>query len=298
VVGVLAIVVFVLLGMAIGRMFPVLVTAPALAVLGLLGILVMQGTPDKTGYIFRGAVSWAVSLLSPYFDGPHDVVSRISTAVSVLQVVWLLALLGTAFLLFIAVSPKARALALVPAAVGAAIVVPLLPNDEASAVVRDTEASALVCTPDPPRVCVTHIHEQYLPRLVGPGREALALLAKLPDAPTSVEEDIEPWSYHRTPTRKPGVALVDAERVVYSVNLRDAIVTGEDVVCEDLDAMFRAEAAHTVATVWLTGEPISVERYGGGTPREVRELLESLRALPVSAQPARVAELRDMTCAS
>src|SRR3954469_18118480 len=106
VVGVLAIVVFVLLGMAIGRMFPVLVTAPVLAVLGLLGILVMQGTPDNTGYIFRGAVSWAVSLLSPYFDGPHDVVSRISTDVSLLQVVWLLGLLGTAFLLFIAVSPK------------------------------------------------------------------------------------------------------------------------------------------------------------------------------------------------
>ena len=69
-------------------------------------------------------------------------------------------------------------------------------------------------------------------------------------------------------------------------------------MCDDLNAMYRVDAAHTVATVWLTGQPIPVEKYGGGTPREVRELLESLHTLPVSAQPARVAELRDMTCTS
>jgi hypothetical protein len=297
VVGVLAIVAFVLLGMAIGRLLPALVTAPVLAILGLLGLLVMQGTPDQTGYIFRGAVSWAISLLSPYFDGPHDAVSQISTNVSILQTVWLLGLIATAFLLFIAVTPKARALALIPAVVGAAIAVPLLPNDKASVIVPDQETSALVCTADLPRVCVTHIHEEYLPRLVGPAREALTVLAKLPNAPTSVEEKATPWSYHQTLTRKPGVTLVDDNNLIFAGNLRDKIVAGEDVVCDDLNAMFDADAAHAVATAWLIGAPVPVDTYGG-TPRKARELWASLQSLPASAQPARVAELRDTTCAS
>jgi hypothetical protein len=79
--------------------------------------------------------------------------------------------------------------AVLPAALGLAVAVQLLNGAPASGFQTDPGAVAEVCTDDSaPEVCVLKVHEHDLSTVVGPARQALTLLAKLPDAPTSVHE--------------------------------------------------------------------------------------------------------------
>ncbi|MDI5943999.1 hypothetical protein QLR68_38895, partial [Micromonospora sp. DH15] len=106
----------------------------------------------------------------------------IPSSVSLLQALWLAALAATGLLLLGAVGRRAVALAVLPAVVGAAVAVPLLPTGGYSgSAVLDPAAVELVCDDDGPQVCVTRAHAALLPRVVGPARETLALIdAKLP----------------------------------------------------------------------------------------------------------------------
>jgi hypothetical protein len=79
------------------------------------------------------------------------------------------------------------------------VVLPLFPNDKAGVFSTDADAVAVVCADGLPRVCVTRIHQDSLRTLLGPAREALALLAKIPNAPTAVEEDTTYFQEHGAP---------------------------------------------------------------------------------------------------
>jgi hypothetical protein len=72
---------------------------------------------------------------------------------------------------------------------GLLIAVPLLDSAPKGGFEPDLVAASEVCTSDGgPAVCVTKVHEAGLAALTGPARRALTLLAKVPDAPTSVHE--------------------------------------------------------------------------------------------------------------
>ncbi len=114
-------------------------------------------------------------LLVPVFSGGVDDFQTISSRVSLLQTVWLVSLAATGLLLLGAVRRPAIALAVVPAVLGAAVAVPLLPvGGTRGAAVADPVAVELVCDNDGPQVCVTRAHAGVLPDVAGPAREALA----------------------------------------------------------------------------------------------------------------------------
>jgi hypothetical protein len=102
----------------------------------------------------------------------------------------LTALAATGLVAFAAARRRGRVAVVLPAALGAAVALPLLPGSlAADSFVTDQGAIAPVCTTDAPKVCVTRVHAAALDDLRGPARQALAILAaKLPNPPTSVVE--------------------------------------------------------------------------------------------------------------
>jgi hypothetical protein len=283
-VMVLALIGSVLLGAGIGRLLPSLVTPPVLAVAALAAQVVVTQS------------NWL--LLTPAFEAVHvTAFTTVSVPVTLTQALWFLGIGATGYGLLVAASVRTRVAAVLPLAVAAAVAVPGL-STVADPVVVDPDATALVCDDDGSRVCVTHVHAGYLPALVGPAREALALLKKLPSPPTSVVELDTPQP--RRPA--PGEVLVfigpgpqpdpDTRRwyVLYSSTDSGCQYDHEDIMLE-------VTAAQIIVTSWLTGSstPVSVpnEEWQLEYARaEVDKGWAALRALPPDKQAARVAEIR------
>jgi hypothetical protein len=295
-VGILSMVAAVLLGMGIGRILPFLITAPALAILAMTGLFILQGTPDDQSSL-RGMVSQATALLSPSLGEPHGAFDFVAAKVSLVQALWFLGLAVTGLILFTAM--KRKIFALVPAAAALAIALPLFPTTKAGVFSTDQDAAAMVCADGLPRVCVTRMHQDALPTLVGPAREALALLAKTPDAPTAVEEDATTWQQHGPPRpRKPGVVLVNFDDFYFARHIRDSILIGPSTVCTDYETTMAIEAGRTAVVSWFNGsfKEVYASYPESGFPAVVKSTWDSLQALPAADQPARVAELRSRTC--
>lgn len=185
-VGALGLVASVWLGLAVGRLLPFLVTAPALAVLG-FGLLVATAW---------GRGNWTTSLLSlpaPRITGLQDEEFLVlSGRMNLAQASWLLAVAVTSILLLAAGRRRARAAALLPAVLGllaAALVMPR--HGSVPGVEVDRTATALVCTRDTPKVCVARVHSARLARITPAAREALHRMARLPGAPTVAAEDVD-----------------------------------------------------------------------------------------------------------
>jgi hypothetical protein len=169
------------LGLAIGTMLPSPLTAPILAVVGFVGLalspMIGRGEPGSL-------------LLFPWLRGP-----RLSTAAlymvanraTLAQAVWFTAVAATGLALFVAARPLTRAAALVPVLAGAAIAVPMLPRHFDDAWVEDRRASEVICTGEAPRICLARAHGYALDIVSGPAREAYAVLERrLPPAPARV----------------------------------------------------------------------------------------------------------------
>jgi hypothetical protein len=272
-VMVLALVALTMLGAAVGRLVPSLVTPPVLAV----AALAVQFTLLQTG--------WPM-LLTPAFDTPDiNVFTSVAVPVTLTQVLWFTGIAATGFGLLVAARARTRVFALLPVALAAAVTVPVLSNMD-STVVADPDARVLVCDENGPRVCVTRAHANYLPTIAGPAREALALLKKLPSPPTSIVE--LPWE---DGARAPG----GTAPVYFPMGLpndpayiRTNIVVGDDTPeCWTAGWASRSGlTARSLVASWLTGEPVPGDD-------DTQRSWQALQALPRAEQAALVAEMRD-----
>jgi hypothetical protein len=296
VVGFLALMAAALLGMGIGRVLPFVLTAPVLGVAGLAAMIITTMGAPGNGSSLDGIVSQQVALLGPALLGVRDAFGTIATQVSVLQIVWFVALGLTGLGLVAFVGRRVRLFALIPVVVGAAIVVPLFPSDPAGVVVRDTEAVALVCATGTPRVCVSRLHEDQLDGLVGPARQVLAELARLPGQhPTSVVESMRSWRITGPPgDHDPSVVLAQLDDFEFIADSRRSMLAGPEKNCPEPD--YRSDSARrAVIASWFDGKLANINTTRPMLPdvaARAEPLWQSLQALPLDQQAARIAELR------
>jgi hypothetical protein len=297
-VGALALVAAVLLGLAAGRLLPGKLTPPLVAVAGLLAILLPGVLAGNGGASF--------DLLQPIVSTANqsDFVT-FTTRLHLLQALWFAGLAATGLLAFAASRPVARLLAILPAALAVAVVAPMLPNRPEAALVADRGSYTLVCTPDRPTVCVTRLHANALADLRGPGRRALSLLAKLPDAPTRVVEAHTEWFSPGRERQAPDTVLVGlligrTGRVDDPADLlRQALDGAGTRECptdfSDIGRLTRDRAARLVASAWLQDQP---PREGEEhVLAEATKAYDTLRGLPAAEQRNRVAALREAALA-
>ncbi|MBP2327764.1 hypothetical protein JOF56_008149 [Kibdelosporangium banguiense] len=286
-VGALSLVAAGWLGMGIGRLWPSTYTAPALVVLGFVVLLV----PVQ---LAKSGLPGPAALLAPLFSTTVDEFTRVADSVNLAQAVWFLVLAATGYLLSVAVRRRTLAVALVPAALGFVVAIPLLTAAPASGFEPDPAATAEVCTPDG-RVCVAAAHKDALAVLEGPARQALKRLSQIPDAPTSLHEiagDLDQW---RTRVQPADVVWF------HSDNLKPGGVwqgTPEELVVRMLAGAgtrpcsddYRARA---IAAAWLYG---TLDTPGPQLQPEERvereKLWTAVQALPKSTQVERIAALR------
>ncbi|MEO3770246.1 hypothetical protein [Micromonospora sp. B9E7] len=314
-VGVPALVAAAWLGMAAGRAVPRLVTAPIVAVLG----FVLVGLVPEIFMMAGVGAALAASrpepsavLLVPIFSGGVHDFQTVTNRVSLLQMVWLVSLAATGLLLLGAVRRRAIALAVLPALLGAAVTVPLLPvGGTRGAVAADPVAVELVCDDDGPQVCVTRAHAGLLPDVVGPAREALAVLAaKLPNAPVRAVEtrQIDYWAQltpdpapprhtgdtliFETPTinRSGGADLSDGD---FLPSLFQAAWQQE---CGEQSGQEDEPLARMVAAAWLSDQPPTLESWWDRAEAERgQRAYQALVSLPQAEQRQRMAAAREAT---
>lgn len=291
------------LGLAAGRAMPWLVAAPALAVAGVLvvGLLPEFATVNSMLPGEDGEPP-AVLMLSPVYSGGFDDFQAFATGPSMVQMLWFAAVAVTGLLLFGAARTRSRVLAALPAALGLAVTLPLLPAGGYEGALRpDRAALALVCDDAGPQVCVTRVHAGLLPDVTGPVREALALLAtKLPDAPTRAVESDRPASYVRAGSM-PAPRRYGADTLVFRApaygrtgrahldgTYRETLLGGPwEFTCGDDTRTIDHDVwlAQTVATAWLLGRPF-------GTDPELPAALASFTARPTDEQRSALAAAR------
>ncbi|MFI0791498.1 hypothetical protein ACH4OY_02160 [Micromonospora rubida] len=304
-VGAVALVAAAWLGLALGRVLPQPVVAPAAAVVA-AGAMVAARMYVTGG--FGDDLPRAV-LLDPILDGADDF-SAILGRVHAGQALWLVGLAATAAGLLAAGRRHQVAFALVPALVGGALAVPLLPTGGSmGAYAFDRGAAALVCADGEPRVCVTKVHAVTLPQVVGPARASLAALAKLPDAPTSAVERVErmgPAARESQPAPRAADTLSfplyfdpSGRLELTGDELRDELIDAGIPWCPsthpaDDDGSLRDDVAHRVARAWLRGAPPARPTMPDMAEFDVMQqrLYRELTALPQDEQLRRVAALR------
>lgn len=182
-----------------------------------------------------------------------------------------------------------------PAVLGLAIAIPLLPSRIQEAYVADSGATAPVCADGQPRVCVTRVHAAALDRLVGPAREALAILsAKLPEPPVEVREAETRWVAGPQPPATVFVELSGNPDPRTIQRLRWALLEGAGTrPCIPLtsheDVVAREQAGRLAMAAWLLEQAPPPEHYAAGQARQAWDLL---RQLPPDEQRRRVIAAR------
>ncbi|MEU8376241.1 MULTISPECIES: hypothetical protein [unclassified Micromonospora] len=297
-VGALSLVAAGWLGLGIGRLLPALVTAPALAVGGvLLVFFVTVGTPDRV----------AAAISPAHGSGPFHDYQTIDNRVSGALAISMITLAATGLLLYVADGWRVRAMAVLPVLLGFVVATTVLPHD------RDTlnwpvdpVAQELVCTDDTPTVCVSRVHAKVLDTVTPLAREGLTALAKMPDAAAVVHEDTRTITFDQvTPVTKPGVVTIEIRidkrgRLAHPAAVVPEIVghlgVPYDGKCQEGDEVVERAAAY-----WLLGrEPRSsvgvvpgmIEEDPGINPEAVT-LWRGLRDLPEAEALARVTTVRD-----
>lgn len=291
-VGALALVAAAWLGLAIGRLVPSLVTAPALAVVGIGLLLVIPAAVRPR--------EWLALVFSPMYGmGQYTDYQTVYGRVSAAQAIWLAALAVTAAVLLASGSWRTRVAALLPAALGATVAIMVIPrNDEFVANPVDPVAQEQVCAEGSPRVCVSRVHSGLLPEVTPLARQALAMLAKLPDPPTTVHEDTTTYYPDTSPPRKADVVLITVRTDKYGHLASKATI---------LPDMLYAAGANThgcrgginrsvarAAGYWLMGrEPLaeSADEPAEDNAQAVT-LWRGLQRLPEKEAAARVAAVR------
>ncbi len=299
-VGVLAVVAGNWLGLAVGRLLPHPLTAPGLAVLAFV-VTILCWLSLEPG--LDAVLPPRAGPLAPVLPEPRGSMVTTAGALDTGQALWFLGIAVTGFLLLSAQSVRARLLSLLPLVAGAAIALPLFP---AEAFTVDTVAARKVC--DGP-ICLAELHRDRLAALAGPGREALAMLAKLPDAPTRIEERVAPSTRTEPTQRDPAVVYLDFQRndellTTDANGLRVAVLSGAGVPsCEwPTNASISDMGARMIAAAYFTGELRTLPEYAGKwfgpEASPVQQAWSQFRTLPPEVQFARVAALRRtlLTC--
>lgn len=302
-IGVLGVVAGGWAGMAVGRLLPHPLTAPGLAVLTLVGTTLCWMSLE-TG--LDAVLPARLGPLAPALAEPRGAMVTTTVSLDVGQAVWFGGLAVTAFLLLAAGSTRARLLGLLPLAAGAAVALPLFPAVPEAALTADSHAARQVC--DGP-VCVAELHRDRLVALAGPAREALAMLAKLPGAPTRVEEQVAPDSVTEPPRRDPAVVYLDFQRndelrTADAAGLRAAVLSGAGVpsCARPSYADVSDIGARMIAAAYFTGELKPLPEYGRNWFRTQAASIERVwgrfRALPDDVRFARIVALRQvlLTC--
>lgn len=311
-VGLLALVASFWAGMAVASLAPYLLTPPLMTAVGFAAVILLLSTPGS-GTVADGTVPYRVGLLSPALNGPLDAFTTLAASANAGQAIWFAGLGVTAFALLAVRSVRGRLIALLPVLVGVAVALPILPADKATAYPVDADAAVPVCTDGPQKVCVTKVNESLLSTVAGPGRAALALLAKLPDAPTSVEQTTVHQPHSGGVRYDPVIVPFDTNDYMWhpvngimpptADDLKTAFLAGAGTrTClgsrEESDQRFiRERAARTVAAAWLAGQyhPLpgrSAEYARADVDRLGLSAWDALRALPEPEQLRRVAALR------
>ncbi|MFD6067510.1 hypothetical protein [Amycolatopsis lurida] len=305
VVGVLGMLAGAWIGLGIGRLLPHPLTAPAVAVAAFVAVLLFQFAGSE-GSALAGIVPFRASLLSPAMDVVRDPFSTTAGRMDLGQGVWLAGLAATGFLLLAGRTKRAKGLAVVPALVAAAIALPVLPGSTAEAEVSDPKATEMVC--DGP-VCVPRMFEPELPRLAGPGKEALRLLGTLPDAPVKVAVQDRRLDYDEVPPRAADTVYVDlldwsVRSLLVPDDVRRALVAGAGTpTCYSLqgvDKFFMDElTARSITSSWFLGEwKMLSGHWRDEVKNDVLRKQEMFRALPPDVQRERIIAVRQagLTC--
>ncbi|MEV4636387.1 hypothetical protein AB0J80_03450 [Actinoplanes sp. NPDC049548] len=293
-VGALSLVAAAWLGLAIGRLLPSPVTAPALAVAGLGLLLVIP-----TAVLHR---EWLALIFSPmYAMGQYTDYQTVAGRVSSAQVIWLIALAVAAAVLLASGSWRSRVAALLPAVLGAGLAVLIIPHDENVANPVDPVAQELVCASGTPRVCISRIHAGLLPQFVPAAREALARMAKLPGAPTAVHEDTTTYYPATSPAPRPDTLLISVR-----VDKGGSLAHPQQITTDLVTRAFRgsndcdkgSEAVSRAAAFWLLGTEPRTEPGVTEDPDpnpEAVKLWQGLRQLPEQQALARVSAVYSAT---
>ncbi|MGK5682895.1 hypothetical protein [Actinoplanes sp. URMC 104] len=288
------------LGVAAGRAWSSLVVPPLVAVLGLL----LQLGFSESGPPGEPSPLENLSMLAqpPSYDW-EAINGRAVTGYAVLGVGLLLAgLLLAAGRSWV---PRVAAAVVLGAAGTVAAIVPGTAMADRYHV--DTAAQRLVC--DGP-VCVTQAHAYALGDAAPQVREALALLGKLPGAPTRAvewraDEVYQPgesdWDGTGTTRPEPGTVNFDLG-LDGGGSLVESIVAGAGTTWNGCRGGGRDLVAMHAAGAWLLGkdELTGVDdglRYYPEMRQDVRDTVRELRALPAQEQLRRVTALRDASLA-
>jgi hypothetical protein len=292
-VGALAVVAGGWLGMGVARVFPSVLTPPLLAVSTLITLAFLTIAQDRVRVLPN-----QISLLSPALDAVRNVYETVAPAASAGQAIWLTGLALTGFGLLVATSVRLRVMALVPALVGGAIALPVLP---ATTLVLNEAASAAVCREN---VCLSRMHESTLDSFAPVASDALRLLAKLPDPPTSVREVVQPRIDQGGVPRTKDVVPVHYnggafERAQPGDWLTELVAGAGTPTCfsevDDEQKTIREAAARTAVAAWFTGElkPLRNRRFIREAAAEpAQRAFDALRGLPADQQVARVSAAR------
>jgi hypothetical protein len=306
-VGALSLVAGAVLGMGAGRALPSVLTPPALAMGAFVFTALMQmslgRTETTTATGLPSTEPNRVSLLSPAVQEVRDALVTLSASVHVGQTIWLLAMAATGFALLVAVTPRARLLALTPVLAGAVIALLVLPSDPRRIYVVDKAAAELVC--DGP-VCVTKTQQARLADLAGPGKEALRLLhgALGSQAPVSVRENTAVLPEGSTPQWSRTTVLFDFDDDIIAAakgkELTWALIAkGMVPGCSPVgwSSFGGDEFAQTVAVGWVLGDLRPLPGTLSASLRrevdaETRPVWKKLKALPRAEQLSRINAMR------
>jgi hypothetical protein len=292
-IGAVTLIAAVFLGLAAGHLVPSRLTAPVLSAVLPVAIVVAAIQQKSEN-----------ALLLPILTFPGRDTDIVQGRVSALQALWLLAFCVAGYVLFAASQRRGRLLALLPVALAAIVVVPLLPHGRVSDVAYTTDhrATELVCASGTPRVCVSRLHAAVLPQVTAPAREALALLARLPGEATSATERLTYDPADRTNTawmtfddldRKgalsaEGIQLVQNEILSVGAAGRDCPESARDA---------DNAIARQVGVAWLRGEPPAPSALDPSlsdpeSQAKAQSAWKALTSLPKSTQRNRVSASR------
>ncbi|MEV4630251.1 hypothetical protein AB0J90_28725 [Micromonospora sp. NPDC049523] len=292
-VGALGVTAAAVLGLGLGQLMPSRLTAPLLAVGALVAIAVPQLLWEDTGA--------RALLLIPGYLGPTDDYSAVAWRSVAGQTAWFVALAATGWALLVTGTRRRRLLAVLPAALGLALAVSVLPAVDRAAP-RDPLAVELVCADGTPRVCVTRLYEPVLPQLVEPARRALATLGRLPQPPTALVQETgqygTPVEQRRDTVHLSLTVLGDGTISTGAGSTEEGILDGAGTwkcgaADDDADAWNRIDAARAAAGLWLQGATAAPEVLWTPVRELADQALVTLGTLPVEVQVARVAAMRD-----
>ncbi|MFG1995592.1 hypothetical protein ACGFJ7_37015 [Actinoplanes sp. NPDC048988] len=296
-VGVLALVAAGFLGLGVGRLLPYAYT-PAVLGAGSLASLLAAIEATKIG----DATKPGPALLLPFFTSTLSEFQTVGGSVSAGQAWWLAGLVAGGLVLYLATNRLVRVLAVVPPLLGLALATPLLTITAEKAFPIDPAAVTEVCTTDGgPRVCVTAAHSRTLPTVVAPSREALRLLATLPNAPASVHEAV-PGLGRPQPASEAWVDAGNLSQTDDPAELTARILAGAGTpLCTDDDesASLDVLRARAVTAAWLYGRhPAPGPAFSAAEQNLRDKMWATLVALPAAEQERRVAAVRTagLTC--